>query len=463
MDPKRWSEEEFGEVDLHDARLDRRLLLIAQRVAESSGGTVASVFRDAAERQGAYDFLANDRVAWASIASASYAATVARCAGEEFVFVPEDGSSLSITDGARAKGTGPVGARKLGARGFQVMNSIAVSAAGVPLGVVGQAWWTRAETPAVKSAKARTTDEKETRYWGSEMSAVRERFRDHGGGTIPWFQLDRGGDAWPVLLEAAKEGQWVTIRSAYDRRVVEGPGGGRTYLHKTMEAAPILGGYRLPVRGGHGRAERNAHMVVRATKVTLQMQDEASSQAHLASVWCVWTVEVETTPAGERPLNWMLLTTRPVRHFTDAKLTIYGYSQRWRVEEFHKAWKTGACNVEDLQLRSERAIRGWATVLAADAMRMLRMTYLAREEPSRPATDEFTRDEIHAVYLAMSKSWDEKRIPTIGKLVAWIADIGGHSGKASGAHAGVIVLARGWDRVAPLVPVVTRLLKLQPA
>ena len=166
MDPKRWSEEEFGEVDLHDARLDRRLLLIAQRVAESSGGTVASVFRDAAERQGAYDFLANDRVAWASIASASYVATVARCAGEEFVFVPEDGSSLSITDGARAKGTGPVGARKLGARGFQVMNSIAVSAAGVPLGVVGQAWWTRAETPAVKSAKARTTDEKETRYWG---------------------------------------------------------------------------------------------------------------------------------------------------------------------------------------------------------------------------------------------------------------------------------------------------------
>lgn len=48
MDAERWREEEFGDVDLKDARLDARLLRIARRVAESSGGTVAAVFRDAA-------------------------------------------------------------------------------------------------------------------------------------------------------------------------------------------------------------------------------------------------------------------------------------------------------------------------------------------------------------------------------------------------------------------------------
>ncbi len=61
MDPNRWSEEEFGCVDLGDARLERRLLQFAVRVAESNGGTVASVFRVPAERQAAYDLLSNPR------------------------------------------------------------------------------------------------------------------------------------------------------------------------------------------------------------------------------------------------------------------------------------------------------------------------------------------------------------------------------------------------------------------
>ncbi|MCX5661444.1 MAG: IS4 family transposase [Planctomycetota bacterium] len=461
MDPDRWSEEEFGGADLHDARLEARLQLIATRVAESCGGTVAAVFNDPAERQAAYHFLSNKRVKWEDVARSTYRACVERAAGEEFAFVPEDGSSLNITDTAHTKGTGPVGARKSGARGFQVMNLIVVSAEGVPLGLCGQAWWSRGETAATKSRKARSTEDKETKHWGGEMAKARELFVEHGCGTIPWFQLDRGGDAWPVLVEATEANQWVTIRSSSDRRLTDGDDGKRRYLHETMAKAPILGGYGLPVKGGHGRTKRDAKMQLRAAEVTLHMIDDRTSQMHDVTVWCVWATEVGTTPAGETPLDWMLLTTRAVRNFTDAKLTLYGYSMRWRIEEFHKTWKSGACNVEDLQLRSERAIRGWSIVLGADAMRLLRMTYLSREEPDRPATDEFTRDEIHAVYLARKTSWDGARVPTIGKLVGWIADLGGYTGKSSGGPPGVMILARGWDRVAPIVPVVAGLLSLQ--
>ncbi|GDX83706.1 IS4 family transposase [Deltaproteobacteria bacterium] len=462
MDPTRWSEQECGDAERGDARLNARLREIAVRVAESSGGSIAAVFRVPAERQAAYHFMSNARIDWEDVASVSHVACVRRCIGEEFVFVPEDGSSLNITDREHTKGTGPVGTRTAGARGFQVMNLIVVNRKGVPLGLCGQGWWSRPETAATKSNKARSTEEKETKHWGIEMATVRALFAEHASGTTPWFQLDRGGDAWPVLIEAMEQNQWVTIRSSSDRRLVDAADGGRRYLHETVAKAPILGGYSLDVKGGHGRTERVAKMIVRSARVTLHMLDDQTSQHHDVEVSCVWTVEIGTNPSGEKPLDWMLLTTRPVETFTDAKLTIYGYSLRWRIEEFHKAWKSGACNVEDMQLRSERAIRAWSTLLGADAMRLLRMTYLARAESSTPATEEFTMDEIHAVHLARSTTWDEKHVPNIGKLVGWIADIGGYTGKSSGGPPGILVLARGWERIAPIVPVVGRLRGIQP-
>ena len=70
------------------------------------------------------------------------------------------------TDEAHTKGTGPLGARSLGARGFQVMNLIVVDRKGVPLGLCGQAWWARTETAVTKSNKSRSTEEKETKHWG---------------------------------------------------------------------------------------------------------------------------------------------------------------------------------------------------------------------------------------------------------------------------------------------------------
>jgi hypothetical protein len=462
MDLQTWGDEEFGSAQLGDARRRKRLIRMAVRVAEAPAGTVSAVFRSTAEREGAYRLLSNESVDWKEIAKASHTACITRCRGERVVFVAEDGSSLNITDSTRAKGTGPIGARGIGARGFQLMNAIAITLDGVPVGICGQTWWSREEGADPRSNKAKRAEEKETRHWYELAAQVRELFREHGDGdTIPWFQFDRGGDAWPILLDSQASGQWVTIRSAADRRLTDAPNGARRYLRETIAATPVLGTYKLPVTGAGGRAPRTAAMEVRACPVTLHMTDDRTSQMHDVTVWAVSSQERGTTPEGEKPLQWLLLTTRPVLDFDDACLTIYGYTQRWRVEEFHKAWKSGACDVEDLQLRSEGAIRTWATLLAAAAMRLLRMTYLSRNEPGRPATEEFSVDEIHAVHMARDKDWNRKRIPTIGQVTRWIADLGGYVGKSSGGPPGMIVLARGWERVAPIVPIITRLRKLQ--
>ena len=47
-------------------------------------------------------------------------------------------------------------------------------------------------------------------------------------------------------------------------------------------------------------------------------------------------------PAGETPLCWQWLTSEPVDTLEAVQRVLRYYALRWRVEDFHKAWKSGA-------------------------------------------------------------------------------------------------------------------------
>ena len=143
----------------------QRLVQNAGQAAQHPAGTMTEVFgAQHRARDAAYDFFENPSVSAASIAEAHQRRTAERCVGQPFVFVPVDGSSLQFPDGKEQKGLGFIGSYKAGARGLKVLTAIAVSPDGVPLGVLGQAWWLR--KGKVKSPHAqRDVKDKETRYW----------------------------------------------------------------------------------------------------------------------------------------------------------------------------------------------------------------------------------------------------------------------------------------------------------
>ena len=91
-----WAYEEFGHADLGDARLGYRLVKMGAAAAARPGGKVLDVFQSSAERQGAYDFLANDRVRADCMLAAMAKATAARAAEHPFVFVAVDGRRSGV-------------------------------------------------------------------------------------------------------------------------------------------------------------------------------------------------------------------------------------------------------------------------------------------------------------------------------------------------------------------------------
>jgi hypothetical protein len=157
-------------------------------------------------------------------------------------------------------------------------------------------------------------------------------------------------------------------------------------------------------------------------------------------------------PPGQTPLSWMLLTNVTVKTLHDALRVVAAYTSRWRIEEFHKAWKSGACGIESSQLRARDHFIRWATIMAAVAARLERIKRRSREQPDLPASVEYSQDEIDATILLRS---NETRvvhkpgdIPTLGEVTRWIADLGGYMGSRKSPPPGTVVLRRGLEQVA---------------
>jgi hypothetical protein len=363
---------------------------------------------------------------------------------------------LTLTDRAQAKDFGPIGTRSQGARGLKVINAMTVSSKGVPLGLSAQEWWSRPDKVAPEQRKERRdqrkTEDKETQHWVDAMEHSRQVMEQHAPRARLWFQIDREGDAWPIIQQAAKGEHWFTIRGNHDRRVLA-KNGKELHLREALALEPVVTTYDLPVTAGYKRTARIAKMVVRACSFTFDFRDKRTSKHFRKEVSVVLAQEDGTNPRGERPIEWMLLTNRPLTNVTEIRQVILGYAQRWRIEDFHRTWKSGACGVEENQLRSQAAVVKWATILAAVAVRIERIKLLSRREPDRPATDEYTPIELKAIVLLRFGKAGRKwlapgNVPSLGQATLWLAHIGGYTGKSSGGPPGSATLARGLKEIA---------------
>jgi hypothetical protein len=428
-------------------------MTLAADVARRPSGIVSDVCPASALREGAFRFLENEKIRPADVSEPVYAATFKACAKEAIVFVAIDGSSLTLADQSRTKDIGAVGAWHVGARGIQTMNALAVARDGLPLGICEQRMWVRAarsQTGPHEGPSARS----ESRLWLEMLGSLQRSFAEQAPHARPWFQMDRGADAWPLLELATKLDALITVRAVYDRTLEDGQ-----HLWSTLRRARRIASRRIeiPARAPARRKKRingkrisylteprrprRATLTIRATTVSIVVPGHHGAGKNIT----LNAVLARENSAREDRVEWLLLTTHPIRTKRDVLSIVDGYTLRWRVEDFHRAWKGGLCQVERTQLRSRNAIFKWATILAAVATRAMKLTHLARKTPDALATTEFSSVELQALLaLRQPKGVDDDAIPTLslGVVVRWIADIGGYNGPWKGPP-GATVIGRG--------------------
>jgi hypothetical protein len=447
---REWAEREFGHADLGDVRRTDRLVTMAARACDRPHGRVAAVFDNNKEREGAYDFLESEHVPPDEIMAAVAEATLKRGAGSPFVFVPVDGTSLTLVDHAKNKDFGVIGTHQFDARGLKVLDALAVDREGVVLGWLALTFWARPQRKlppkGSRALQGRAVEDKETRYWLETIQQSAALLDAHG--VRGWFQMDREADGQDVLLLLNQSAHWWTVRSNADRSI-ELQDGDPGRLRAELARQPSMGSYPLEVSGRPKRQPRTAQMIVRSAAVTLRLRHKRTGAITRQAVTAVWAREHGTTPDGEQPVDWLLFTNHPVETMGDAQLVVYGYSQRWRVEECHRTWKTGGCHVEATQLQSFVAVRRWAIVLASVATRIERLKRLARTKADQPATLELSPVEIDALILLRFGTLEGHEQPTISEAVLWLAEYGGWAGKYSGKPPGATTIGRGLLHLHP--------------
>lgn len=446
-----WAHQTFSGAALGDPRRVRRLVLMAASVAARPAGTVTGALRSSSLKEGAFRFLESQKVCSEAIQSALFESTAVRCSQTTYVAV--DQTDLSFVDRKHVRGLGPVCYRNSSEkRALHVMSALALDDVGVVIGLLDQQMWLRPEEPTPGKRKYRSraetdrraAEERESWQWVRCLSAVMGRLPAK---TRPWFVADRAADFHGFLCTALESKALFTVRSCYDRAIERN--GIRRTLWSTLRRGKILGHVEVQIPAGPKRRQRLARLEIRAIDAKVRVRRHPHDETwHELS--CVRAREVSHVPAGESRIEWKLLSNFQLRDMNDALAILRSYTLRWRIEEFHKTWKTGACNVEASQLRSLDAVKRWATILAAVATRIERLKQLSREQPELDAKTEFSREELDAaITLSLEKKFTIGDELTLQQAVRLVAMVGGYMGRKGDGPPGSITIRRGLEQVVP--------------
>jgi hypothetical protein len=454
-DPNEWAEETFGSCELGDKRRTARAVKVPQGLAQHVGGSLLkSCEGDSAAVEGIYRLLRNEAVDPQALAEGGFTGTVRRAQSCEVLLALEDTTFLSYSHSS-VEDLGEICTKTSAkSKGFVVHSTVLVDAqSGRTVGMVEQTRWKReAEAHGKKRQRARRPyKEKESFKWQRAGMAMRARLGE-GVSQRVISVCDREADIAEYLAWQQTVGGRYVVRASSDRRL-EGTTQG---LWKQPETEPVLGEtvIEIPQRGG--RRAREATLVIRACQVKLKLprrQGTVSCHALLAR-------EAQAPEDGEA-LEWLLLTTEPIDSLEEALDVLWMYGRRWRIEEFHKAWKSGT-RVEALRARCADNIERAAGMLMFVAIRLLQMQELAcaplprpsmpiANLPQAPCSEVLSESEWKVLYSTTTKKPPPSKPPSARWAYRTIAKRGGWADTQRSGRPGWEAIWRGFFRLAERV------------
>lgn len=448
--PRDWIEAELGGANMGDARLTARLLEMTGMFYAKPTANIPQACGSAMAAKAAYRFLDNEKIQWQAILDPHYAATEARVREQSLVLVAQDTTTLNYSSHPHTQGLGPIGTQSEKVRGLMVHDTLAFTAQGVALGLLNLQCWAREGIGSRDARHSKPIEDKESFKWiesYAAVSAVQARTRK----TQLVVMADREADIHEVFAAQATtaHGAQLLIRAERSRnRQVLDEAESHASLWPTLERQALLGTREILIPPSDKRAARQATLEVRSAQVVLKPPKRS---AHLApvAVWAVLAQELDP-PAQIEGLEWMLLTTVPVKRKEDAFERLNWYARRWGIEVYHRILKSG-CRVEARQLEQAHRLLNCLAIDLIVAWRIYHLTALGEHTPEVPCTIYFTDSEWKALCTFVSRTKSPPALPpSLNEAVRLLGKLGGHLGRNGDAHPGTEVLWRGMTRLADI-------------
>jgi hypothetical protein len=193
------------------------------------------------------------------------------------------------------------------------------------------------------------------------------------------------------------------------------------------------------------RSARKAKVNMRAMRTLLKPPYRPDMK--LPPVWVnAVLVREENPPAGEEPIEWLLVTSLPITEVEEVQKVITYYCSRWEIEVFFRTLKSG-CKIEKLQLETNERIRPCLVMYLIIAWRIMHLMMLSRTQPDMRCDAVLEEAEWKAVYTIVKKKPAPKTPPTLQEIVAMIAQLGGYQGRKHDAPPGPKAMWIGLQRM----------------
>ena len=435
----RFVEEEFGDVHLGDVRLNRRLRKTVANLARDPGWSIPHASGTWSATKGAYRLFSHAAVCRERVLEGHIQATVARVRQEPLVLVPADTTYLNYTHHPRTQGLGKIGNRNTQElKGVLVHSALAITAGTHRvLGLLDQQVLVREDyCPPDEDSRQMRKRSRESQKWLTGILRVEKVLGDLRSAL---FIFDREGDIFEAIETLQDVGARFVIRAAVDRRLEDSP---LSYLFESVMAEPVRAQKEIVIPAGGGRKERKVLVSLRGGAYTV-LPPKARNRSGESRRVNVVSIREEQPPLGEDPVEWVLLTSEPIETPDDLLDIMNHYCGRWKIEEWHKALKTG-CRIEARQLEEWNRLDVLLGVFSVLAWRLLALRDAARQDPEGPVKDLLSPAQSRII---------EKMNPSMGThpgardyLLA-VAKLGGFLGRKRDGNPGWITLWRGLSRL----------------
>src|SRR5277367_4104795 len=412
-----WVDREIAGCEFRDARLGKRFRTLLERIGSDIGQSIPFVCQDWANTKAAYRFLANHRVSEADILSGHFQSTRERVAAANDLV------------------------------GILMHSSLAITTAGLPLGLCAVKFWTRDKFKGTAALKRKINptrvpiEKKESIRWLENLKQSTELLDDPGR----CIHIgDRESDIYELFCTAQEVGTHFLVRTCVDRLA----GDGDHTVADEMDVTSVKGLHRIEVRDDKGDLEE-AILEIRYRRIRI-LPPVGKQKRYPALTLTVIHAQEQKTPKNRKKIEWKLLTDLPVQSRKDAIEKLEWYAMRWKIEMFHKILKSG-CKAEESRLRTAERLANLISLFCILSWRIFWMTMLNRSTPTALPSAALTETEIELLdHLVKDEAQAASRRKTLSQYLIKIAKLGGYLARANDPPPGNIVMWRGLSRLTDI-------------
>jgi hypothetical protein len=367
------------------------------------------------------------------------------------VLAIQDTTFLNYTPHPQTEGLGAIGNKRQQQRGLGLHSTLAVAPSGLPLGLLDQRWLVRPlDEPShqPEELRQRPIEAKESYRW---LEGMRQAEALTPAGVQLIHVADAEADIYEFLVEIEQRDNYFVVRAGSDRCLLSEETESADKLWARLEEQAVLAERTITIQSNQKRKARQATVAIRTAQVTLKPPYRPGGQKLPPLTIQAILVREEQPPAEvDEPIEWLLLTNRPLHNKGQVLQAVDWFALRWQIELFHRILKSG-CNVEDCRLQTADRLQKYITLMSVIAWRIHFLTYLNRTQPDAPCTLVLTVVEAEALYMRIHRTATlPDALPSIRQAIRWIARLGGFLGRKGDGQPGHTTIWRGWQRLQDL-------------